>query len=248
MVKIVVLAVAVLLLGPGLAAAEVLELEGRYWFTDIKGSAKIEDDNIEGTRIDLEDDLGVDGEGMPELRFSFGLGGSRLRFAYTHVTFEGDKTLERNVTFSGDTFPAGTRVETEFDLHYGRAGWIWTPSIIPGVLRVGPMLELKGFLADVSLDSTAISESAKLPFVLPTLGAAGDFSFGDYIQVFAEVSGLPAGDYGYLVDAEAGVRVSPIPLVAVVAGYRIFSVRVGDDDDFGRMRLSGPFAGLAVRF
>jgi hypothetical protein len=248
MVKIVVVAVAVLLLAPGLAAADVLELEGRYWFTDIKGSAKIENNNLEGTRIDLEDDLGVDPENMPEVRLSLGLGNSRIRFAYTHATFEGDETLARDVTFAGRTFTAGTRVESEFDMHYGRIGWIWTPSIVPGVFRVGPMFEFKGFLADVSLDSGATSKSAKLPFVLPTVGVATDFSFGDYIQVFAEVSGLPAGEYGYLVDGEAGVRVSPIPLVSIVAGYRVFDVRVGEDDDSGRLRLSGPFAGLAIKF
>jgi hypothetical protein len=111
------------------------------------------------------------------------------------------------------------------------------------------MLELKGFLMDMSLESTAGRESANLPIVLPTIGLAADVSIWR-LQLFGEVSGLPAGDLGYLVDGEVGIRydVPILPFLAVSAGYRIFEVRVGEDDDFGHLRLSGPFASLALRF
>jgi hypothetical protein len=249
MPKVVILAAALVLLGPGLAAAELFEIEGRYWSTDFKGSARIKDGGVAGTRFDFENDLGLEGDDMPELRVSLGLGNSRFRLAYTHGVFEGDKTLDQTITFEGRTFNVNDRVTSEIDLHYGRFAWIWTPSIVPGILRVGPMLELKGFLADVSLESTTVRESANLPIVLPTIGLAGDVSIWR-LELFAEISGLPAGDYGYLVDGEVGIRydIPILPLAVLAAGYRIFEVRVGEDDDFGHLRLSGPFASLMLRF
>jgi hypothetical protein len=246
MLKMVVLAAVIVLLGAGPAAAQVFEAEGRYWFTDLEGSAKI-DNGVDGTRFDFEDDLDLDAEGLPELRVSLGLGNARFRLAYATATFEGDGTLSQTIVFEGRTFTAGTRVESEFELHYARFAWIWTPTIIPGVLRAGPMFELKGFLADVSLESPGVREAAEVPLVLPTIGVATDVSVGP-VQVFGEVSGLPAGDYGYLVDGEAGVRVMPLPLLALSAGYRIFDARAGDDDDYARLRLTGPFVNLALRF
>jgi hypothetical protein len=44
---------------------------------------------------------------------------------------------------------------------------------------------------------------------------------------FGEASGLPAGDLGHIVDAEAGVH---------------------DGGDFAKLRLSGPFVGVSLRF
>ena len=247
MVRIVVLTVVLLLLGPGLAAAQIAELEGRYWFTDFKAAAKLEGSGLEGTRVDFEKDLGLDADEMPELRFSFGLGGSRIRAAYGYANLEGDQRIEQTIRFEGREFSAGQQVRSEIDLHYGRIGWIWTPTLIPGIFRIGPIVELKGFLADISLETSGTREEATLPIVLPTIGGATDVTIGP-IQVFAEVSGLPAGDYGYLVDGEAGVRWIPIRFLTVFAGYRLFDVRVGDDDDYGRMRLSGPYLGLSLRF
>jgi hypothetical protein len=246
-IRIVVLTAVLLVLGPGLAAAQIAELEGRGWVTDFKAAAKLEGSGLEGTRVDFEKDLGIDSDEMPELRFSFGLGGSRIRAAYGYANLEGDKTLEQTISFEGRTFNATDRVRTEIGLHYGRIGWIWTPTIIPGIFRIGPIVELKGFLADISLESNTVSEEATLPIVLPTIGGATDVTIGQF-QVFAEVSGLPAGDYGYLVDGEAGVRWIPIRFFTAFLGYRLFDVRVGDDDDYGRMRLSGPYLGLSLRF
>src|SRR5688572_18309881 len=112
MPKVVILAAALVLLGPGLAAAQIIDIEGRYWSPALKGSARLEDGGTAGTRFDFEDDLGLEAEDMPELRVSLGLGNARFRFAYTHGVFEGDKTLSQPINFEGRTFTAGTRVKS----------------------------------------------------------------------------------------------------------------------------------------
>lgn len=252
MIKILLLAVSLVVLGHSAAWAQILEVEGRYWFTTLDASIRI-DGIFEGTRVDFEDDLGLDTEGLPELRVTLGLGPlGRLRAAYTRALFEGTERLDRTIVFDDTVFAATTRVESELELHYARLGWIWQFPLVPGILRIGPMVELKGFLADVSIETRDVTprvrESADLGFVLPTVGAALDFTPHRAVHVFAEASGLPAGSLGHMVDAEAGIRVVPIRFLSFSAGYRIFDINVEEDDDFGKFRLAGPFVGASLRF
>ena len=70
----------------------------------------------------------------------------------------------------------------------------------------------------------------------------------DWLEIFAEVSGIPFGDLGHIVDADAGVRVTPLPLLSIFAGYRLLDARIDIDDDVAELTLSGPFLGASVRF
>lgn len=253
MLQTVVLAALAVLLVPGLAFAQLIELEGRYWFTDLTSSIKAESRSIPGTDIDFDEDLGLDADDSPEARLTFFTGPfSRIRLAYTRLNFEGDKTLSRTVTFEGETFTANTRVASELELHYGRLGWLFQPVVLPGILRFGGLLELKGFFIDASLRTRDVSpevrESVRFPLVLPTIGLALDVTALPKLHLFAEASGLPAGDYGHIVDAEVGVRFIPIRFFSLSAGYRIFDIRAGDDDNFAKLRIFGPFVGASVRF
>jgi hypothetical protein len=56
------------------------------------------------------------------------------------------------------------------------------------------------------------------------------------------------GDFGHVVDAEAGLRFVPFRFLTVSAGYRVFDVRVSNDDDFATLTLTGPFIAASFRF
>jgi len=253
MLRIILLASSIVLLAPSLALAQIVELEGRYWFADIKAKVNIDSSSVPGTTVDFKEDLGIDAEDAPGVRLTFGLPfNSKIRLAYTFLHFEGDATLERTIAFGGSTFAVNTQVDSELDMHYGRLGWIWQPIAIPGILKLGPMLELKGVVFDATVEtrnaSPAIQESKELGLLLPTIGAAVDFTPHRMIHLFAEVSGLPAGSLGHIVDAEAGIRIVPLPFFTIAAGYRLFDLKIEDDDDFGKAKLYGPFVGVSVRF
>lgn len=253
MLQTVVLTALAVLLVQGVAFGQVVELEGRYWFTDLQASVKAKSASVPGTDINVHDDLGLKAADAPEGRLTFFAGSfSRIRLVYTHLNFEGDKPLSRTVTFEGSTFTANSRVVTEMEIHYGRVGWLWQPLTIPGVLKFGGLLEAKGFFVDASLRSRGVTPEVKqsvlFPLVLPTLGLALDLTPHRMLHVFAEASGLPAGDLGHIVDAEAGLRFVPIHFFSLSAGYRIFDVRVGKSDDFAKLRLTGPFVGASLRF
>ena len=121
---------------PGVAAAQRIELDGRYWIPEVSARAKIEGGPLPGTEFDFVKDLGIDDEPLPDLRLSIFTGpNSKLRLGYTHAAFEGDTIIGRTIQFNGTDYPASTRVVSELDLHYLRLGWIWQLPVIPGKLR-----------------------------------------------------------------------------------------------------------------
>lgn len=253
MLRAILFALPIVLVTPGLALAQIVELEGRYWFTDVDAKMKVTSDSLQGTTIDLHDDLGIDAEHAPGVRLTFGLPfNNRIRLAYTRLLFDGDTALEQNIAFGGSTLNANVQVHSELDLQYGRLGWIWQPLAIPGILKFGPMLELKGVLFDGSIETRditpALKESQEFGLVMPTIGAALDFTPHRIVHLFAEASGVTAGSLGYFVDAEAGVGILPVRFIMLAAGYRFLELRVDNGDDFGKARVSGPFVGVSVRF
>ena len=126
-------AALVVLLAPDRPLAQIVELEGRYWFTDLDASLKVESNSLPGTRLDVGQDLDVDDANVPELRLTFSTGlNSKLRLAYLQGDFDGQATLDQTIRFAGTTFGTNTRVDTDLDLYYGRIGWTWQfPNIRP---------------------------------------------------------------------------------------------------------------------
>ena len=252
----IALAALLVLLARGPAFAQIVEFEARYWITDLhSGSVKTKDNEITGNDVDFHDDLGLKANGSPEGRLSVFTGpNSQIRLTYNHLTFSGDKVLTRTVTFQNQTFATADRVITDLDIHYGRLGWIWQPLNIPGLLKFGGMFEVKGFVADASLrtrgNTPEIKESGTFPLVVPTLGLALDLTPPPLpmLHIFGEVSGLPAGSLGHIVDAEVGLRYIPIRFFTVSAGYRIFDIGIGRNDDVAQLTLRGPFVGMSFRF
>ena len=230
-----------------------VEFEGRYWITDLTSKAKVTEFDI-GTDIDFKDDLGLKGENFPDVRFTWYTGPkSKLRLAYTQVAYSGDKNIERTIEFDGTTYTAGTRVKTDLDVYYLRLGWAWQfINIANGKVKFGTLLEAKGFLVDISLDAPnlipPVKESEKFVGALPTLGAALDINPHKIVNIFAELSGIYAGEYGYFLDGEAGVKVIPIKNLSILGGYRILYFKAEDDPDFARLKISGPFVGATLRF
>ncbi len=233
--------------------APKVEFEGRYWITDLTAKAKVTESRI-GTEFDFKDDLGLKDENLPDGRFTWHTGPhSKLRLAYTQVAYSGDKNIERTIEFDGQTYPVGTRVITDLDVIYLRLGWAWQfINIADDKVKFGTLLEAKGFLVDISLDAPnlipPVKESEKFVGGLPTVGVALDINPHKIVNIFAEASGIHAGEYGYFLDGEAGVKIIPIRNVSVLGGYRIFHFKGEDDPDFAKLKISGLFVGATLRF
>lgn len=256
MSKKILLALIILIFTPCLALGQkgpTLEFEGRYWIPDLSGKVKASKTFMD-TKVDFKHDLGIKDENFPEARLTWYTGPkSKIRLAYTQAGFEGDENLGRTIEFGGQTYTVGTRVETDVKVRYLRLGWAWQfIDIGKGVVKLGTLLEGKGFWGKVSLEapdlSTPVKESKKFLFGLPTLGIALDINPHKMVNIFGEASGLTAGNYGYVYDAEVGVKLIPVKFLSIIAGYRIFDIKARHSDDYAKLMFHGPFAGATLRF
>lgn len=249
-------AMCLLLIASGTALAQndvKVEFEGRYWITDLTAKAKVTENNI-GTDVDFKADLGLKDKNFPEGRFTWYTGPkSKLRLAYTQISYSGDKNVERIIEFGGETYTVGTRVITDLDVKYLRLGWVWQfINVAEGKVKFGTLLEAKGFWVDTTLEAPNIvppvKESEKFAIGLPTIGVALDINPHKIVNIFAEISGLPGGKYGYFFDSEAGIKIIPIKNLSVMGGYRIFDIKAKDEPDYAKLKISGPFIGATLRF
>lgn len=229
-----------------------IEFEGRYWITDLTAEARVTETGI-GTEIDKAD-LGLTDENHPDLRFTWYTGPkSKLRLAYAQLAYSGDKIIERTFEFGGSIYPAGSRVVTDFAVQHLRLGWAWQfINVIDGKVKLGTLLEAAGFFLKSSLETPNLippkGESARVRIAFPTIGGALNINPHKVVNVFTEVSGIYAGRYVYFLDGEAGVKIIPLKNFSIVGGWRVLSFTGKDDDDFVKLRISGPFIGATLRF
>jgi hypothetical protein len=261
MSKKFVLALIIFILTPCFAFAQkevkrdvILELEGRYWFTDLQGKIKVTDSNDVGTDIDLKTDLGINDENIPEIRLFWYPGRkTKIWAAYGRVGYEGDENIQKTIEFGDSTYTVGTRVETDLDINYFNLSWAWQFIYIDnGFLKLGTLLEAKVFWVKGSLEApdltTPVKESDSFVFGLPTLGFAFDLNPHRMLNIYAQGSGMYAGNYGYMYDAEIGVKLIPIKILSIMGGYRMMQFRAEHDENYARAKLHGPFVGVTVRF
>lgn len=255
--RILVCAVG-LLLGGGLAAGAQqqqsnVELEARLWSAALTGTVEVREGGL-GTTIDLEDDLGIEDDEPVELRLT--LRPSRrtqVRLAWTNLSFDGDEVLSRTIEFGGQTFTFSSRVVSQLDVDYARAGFAWQfLSNRDGTFRLGPLVEVKGFRGEASIAAPELpfpaAESEELEGAFGAVGAVLDIEAGRWVQVFAEGSYVVEADDAEGTDLEAGIRVLFAERLAAVVGYRSFSVEAAEDDDEFDLDIEGPYVGLTLRF
>jgi len=253
--RIAITAVAALL--PLTASAQArFELETRLWQPDLTSSVR----SVEGAAaidpelavVDLKADLGMADDDVLDYRLTVHTGPrSRLRFAYTALEYEGDATVTRTLEFQGGTYQVGTRVVSDLAMDYYRFGWIW--QFLGGpVARLGTVLEAKAIEIDAGLLAPEIvppvDERDDISAVFPTVGLALDVAPGRVVNLFAEVSGIDAGESGSFLDGEVGIRITPLRFLTLVGGWRLLDLEVEDDEDFAKLEDSGPFFGALLRF
>jgi hypothetical protein len=254
----IVAALVSLALVPALAGAQVesrprLEIEARAWAAAPSGEIQAIEQSL-GTIVDLESDLGLGEDETIEGRLILRPSGrTKVYFAWTRLEFSGDQVLTRTIEFSGQTFTPSTRVLSLVDLEYGRAGFAWQLfSSDDGRWRLGPLVEVKAFRGEASLAApdVPLSFDATEEFEA-AVGAAGavlDLEPSPRFHVFAEATVVVGADEGDATDIEAGVRFLLTDTLALVGGYRRFSVDAKEDDDTFQFDIAGAFAGLQFRF
>jgi hypothetical protein len=212
---------------------------------------KVTEGGVKGTEVDLTDDLGVSDEDFWEGRLTLELGKHKLRYGFMRLRWDGDETLAETITFAGETFTVNSLVVTDLDIDYHRLGYVYDLLATNGN-RLSVILEVKYFNIDAGLEAPnevpAIDESESIDAPIPTVGLAFQLGLPFLFNIGGEITGITAGKYGYMLDAEAAINFNPVPFLTLSSGYRYLKLNVEDDDDEVDFDLNGPFLTLLVGF
>lgn len=231
-------------------AFALVDVEARYWFTNLDSNVSATSGTVVGTDLNLVSDLGLDDhENFPEGRITFNLGNHSIRYAYMPLSWSGDTALSNTITFAGKTFPVSSGVSTDVQVDYHRFSYKY--DVINKLKnRLGFIVEVKYLDGRVNLKDAAfgLDESTRLQIPMPAVGVGGQLSIPFLANIRAEITGMSLGSTAYVVDGEANVGFHPLPFVNLSAGYRYLKFHVEQDDDTGSVALRGPFVTISAAF
>lgn len=228
--------------------------EARYWRPTLESVIVATLPGSPATTVDPVTDLGVEEEqNVFEGRVGLTLlGRHKFRIGYLPLSFDGDRTVTRNITFEGTTFTANVdRVLTDLDVKILRAGYEFDFFKTP-LGYLGFLLEVHYFDGEARLRTVSSGKDETVDFKVPV--PVVGLAFRTYptitrvVSVGAEVVGVYAGSTGHYLDGEASITISPFPFVEFTGGYRVIDLEGEEGDDSLDLSLHGPFATFTLRF
>ena len=230
----------------------IIEVEGRLWNPKLDSTVKIVDNGI-GQDVNLVNDLGFEErknfyEGRLQIKFARK---HKFTFEYLPLKWDADKVVTKTIQINGQTYAAGTRVQSSLDLKFfkggyeydflaGSAGFLgFTLDVLVANAKTQISAPALGSAFDVNEDRTA---------PIPMIGLIGRVYPIRWVNLTAKASGLPAGSYGYIFDGEASLNINPIRYLGISGGYRYFVIDIKYNDNSLDYRLDGPFVGVSLRF
>lgn len=229
-----------ILLATAMTSQAQLEAEAYYWLTEIEGDTTVGFKSLTSVSIDVEDDLGYDDdEAVLGARIILGTG-HQLGVEYLEAAFEALNQLDRTITFGDQTFTASATLASKVDITSIRGFYRFTmgsEALRGGLVLGGQYVGLEAVAAASGIGVEETDVHAGIPLVgaflkakpLPFLGFWGNIVGGSW-----SYSGYEATYF----DAEAAVRLNPLPFVYAGLGYRQFSAEITDKDEIVDFDLS----------
>lgn len=223
-------------------------IEGRYFAPHFNANVQSDKTYYNGGAVDLQKNLGFGNDKAPELILRY----KRFSLDYFYVHGTGHKTYSGHdvLTFGGSRYHG--QIDSKNNLHYIKlnftnpikmtedGGLTWSYGLT-GMIWKG---EVRG----TDLRGRSESKSEKFGVPIPTLGLGAQVNILPQFHGYANISGMYFGHYGHFYDFEAGVQFKPVPHFAITAGYRKIETKVKHKDDYGKLKMNGPFAGLRFDF
>ncbi len=222
-----------------------------YWFPSFKADMRVDGAGVTGSNLNLKDDLGVGTGSFPTFEVFGGLGKHNLNLAYTPISYSGSTRLTQQIRFNGQTYAAGTNVDTDLklrmlDLEY-QYTFLDTENILAG-FSLGAIGKVKYIDGEAKLHSTGkqSSDTIRLPVPMVGLGAHLGLLL-DILEARAKVTGI-AYSGNYLYEGMADLSFTPFPFLDIHAGYKVIRVKIDHKDTFLDSEFTGPYVGLTVSF
>ncbi len=233
------------------AAAFDVGIRGQYWFPDLSGDIRVDDNGLSGTSLDLEDDLEVDDESYPLVEVFAGLGNHHLSVAYYNADYEGSNVLDRTITFDGDTFNVGERVKSSleydvYDVMY-RYDLLDLENVLAG-FSLGLVGRVQVFDGSVEIDSPSMSTRQDFTAPIPMAGLNLHLGIlADLLEARVLATGIGYGK-GSMIDAQADISFTPFPFIDIHGGYRAMVIDFETDDVELNYDVLGPYVGVTLSF
>lgn len=227
---------------------------GYYWFPSLDGTARVDENGIVGSTVDLEKDLGIEDENYPSFEVFLADGRHHLSFVHTNIDYSGKNTLTREIIFNGETYNINDVVTSSIkykmmDLFY-QYDFFDLDNVLTG-FSLGLVLQAKYFDGDVSLRNGGY-EKEDFTFLIPMVG------FNLHIGILADLieARLRGTAIGYsgntLYELMADISLTPLPFLEIHGGYKRFAIDVDEDIDEDDITfdydMSGPYLALTLRF
>lgn len=197
----------------------------------------------------------VEDEGVPGLRADLDWGASRWTFAWQQSEHGGTGTLEAEISDDDVSIPAGTQVDSVFDMGIGEL--LVTFDLVPGdTFELGLGLGAALFDLDVSVTDQTTGDTVdpdETLFLAPLVALRGGVRIWR-VDLEALLGGMDLtydGDSASLYDLDVFARLNLFGSVgaahgAVVLGYRLLDLDVDYDEDDGAVEADVDFAGPYV--
>jgi outer membrane protein len=223
-----------------------------YWIPTFEGDLRVDGNGVTGTEINLKDDLGISNENIPGAEAYFGVGNHQITLAYSQVNLSGDKRINKEIKFNGETYNVSEQVESEFntsmiDLEY-QYKLINFNYILAG-LSFGIIAKVKYFDGDVKIKSSSTDTNEKIQLPIPMIGLGAKIGLlANILEARVKVTGMGySGDFFY--DAMADLSLTPFPFLNIHGGYRAMSIKTDSISDiYAKMDFYGPYVGLLISF
>ena len=231
-------------------ADETVAIKLGYMVLSPSGQFASTNNNIVGTRINMENDLNFGNSTQPIAEIAISLGDSLVSFGFIPMDFSGTGVLTRNISYAGQNFALGTSVNSSFkaDIYdFGYTHYLVNMDDLPSRLQIGIEAAVKTINAKTNMTSAAANGSRSATVPIPTLGLRGRVALADFIGVTGRIGYLGYSGNQFL-DADAQIEFSPLPLLGIYAGYRHLSLKIDSNGVFADTTLQGPYAGAFFRF
>ena len=256
MKKILLLIISILAVIGTVLPAHALEggVRGYYWFTSISGDIKLEGGSLDGTKVDLKDDLDMGDESYPVGEAFIGWGRHHLTFSFYRADYKGTATLTEDINVDGEIYPVGDTVKSKleydvFDLTY-QYDLLDLENVLAG-FSLGLVGRARVYDLHLEIKSETLNQSAKEDYTVPIPLLGLNLHLGilaDLLEARILASGMGYWD-GYMVDAQAELSFTPIPFVDIFGGYRTFFIKVDINNNLDLdYDTSGFYAGVQISF
>jgi len=238
------------------ASVQAIEFGARgcWWLPEFSGDFRVDKNGIVGTSIDVQSALGIGDESYPFVEAFAGVGAHHISLTYMEADYSGEKTLGGNIQFMGQTYTAGTFVQSDLqftmlDVDY-QYDIVDLENILAG-LSVGIIGKVKYIDGQFSLKDTALGlneeDSFKAPIPMLGLGLHVGILL-DILEARVRGAGISySGNTFY--EGLAEVSFTPFPFLDIQGGYRVMKLSVDDISDvYADIEFRGPYVGLTISF